>query len=44
MQRLQSIARGMKPNIHMLIHRAVKTLTLEDVRNCIRHAETEQQK
>ena len=37
-QRLHSIAGGMKPNIHTLIHRAVKKVTKEDVVNCIRHS------
>ena len=30
-ERLQKLARGLRPNLHTLVHRAVKSLRLEDI-------------
>ena len=38
-QRLQKMARGIKPNIQTLIHRAVNTLTMKDIRNFIEYSD-----
>ena len=38
-QRLQKMARGLRPNLHTLIQRAVKSLSLKDIRNFIAHSE-----
>ena len=38
-QRLQKMARGIKPNIQSLIHKAVNTLTMKDIRNFIEYSD-----
>ena len=38
-QRLQKMARGLRPNLHTLVQRAVKSLTKKDIKNFIAHSE-----
>ena len=37
--RLQKMAHGLRPNLHTLIQRAVKSLTKKDIKNFIAHSE-----
>ena len=40
-QRLQKLARGLRPNLQTLIQRAVKSLNFKDIRNFITHSNKE---
>ena len=37
-QRAESLVRGMRPNLHLLITRSVKSLIKKEIQNCIEHA------
>ena len=37
-QRAESLVRGMRPNLHLLITRSVKSLAKENIQNCIEHS------